>query len=311
MIYNNHLDFVFDDIYTKIDQLIGIPNSFLKCEGFSIGGSIKIKPALKMISRLEMQGLIDQKSSIIESSSGNLGVALSIVCASKGIPFICVVDPNIQQENKRIMETYGAKIVKVDKKDSNGGYLNTRIDTIKTMCSMNPNLVWPNQYENIDNLEAHYLTTAKSIHQHFPDLDYLFVGAGTTGTLSGVSKYVRSNMPTTKIIAVDSIGSVTFDGTPGTRYISGLGASKTPPLSKHCSYDELIRVHESDTLTMCHNLAGKGLLVGGSTGTVLCAMKYLQKDLPKGATMLAISPDFGERYMGTLYNSDWYNSKFY
>ncbi|MUK29130.1 2,3-diaminopropionate biosynthesis protein SbnA [Aliivibrio fischeri] len=305
MIFNTLTDLVFDDIFLKCSDVLKGSNLFLKLEGFSIGGSIKIKPALKMINRLEVSGVITPLSTVIESSSGNLGVALSIICASKGYPFTCVADPNISEISEKLIKAYGGNVIKVQDKDSNGGYLTSRINRIRDMCKENPLLVWTNQYENIDNIEAHYLSTGASIIEQFPEIDYLFIGAGTTGTLCGVSKHLYQHNPKIKIIAVDSVGSVTFDGNAGKRVIPGLGASKVPPISKLAQYDELIRIDESETVNMCLKMAKKGLMLGGSSGTVLAAIDRYKEQIPEGSTVVVISPDFGERYLNSIYDEEW------
>lgn len=310
MIYTSPLDLVLDDIFLENNSILEESNLYLKLEGMSIGGSVKIKPALKMINRLELQGKIHSDSAIIESSSGNLGIALSIICAAKGYPFICVVDPNILASSESLMRSYGTQIIKVTEKDENDGYLSSRINLIKQMCAQKPHLVWLNQYENIDNIEAHYLTTAKSIATQFPELDYLFIGAGTTGTLGGVSQYISRRMPNTKIIAVDALGSVTFGGTAGQRKIPGLGASKEPPISQYARFHDIIRISEKSTIDMCHRMAKEGLLFGGSTGTVLAGVEAYKAQIPPKSTVVAISPDFGERYLNTLYNPEWLQSYF-
>ncbi|RZM84014.1 2,3-diaminopropionate biosynthesis protein SbnA [Pseudoalteromonas rubra] len=310
MIYQSHLDLVMDEVFVKEPSILANANLYLKIEGLSIGGSIKIKPALKMINRLEIQGKLRPGSRVIESSSGNLGVALSIICAAKGYEFNCVVDPNILPSSERLIQAYGAKIIKVTNKDENGGYLNSRIRKIRAMCQYDESLIWINQYENIDNIEAHYLTTAKSIARQFPELDYVFVGAGTTGTLGGISQFFARNMPNTKIIAVDSVGSITFGGSSGKRRIPGLGASKEPPISRLSHFHDIIRIPEPDTLAMCHSLARKGLLFGGSTGTVLAGVQQYADKIPNNATVVAIAPDLGERYLNTLYSPHWINEHF-
>ncbi|CAH9063869.1 N-(2-amino-2-carboxyethyl)-L-glutamate synthase [Pseudoalteromonas holothuriae] len=310
MIYKSHLDLVLDDVFVEEHTILPHANLYMKIEGLSIGGSIKIKPALKMISRLEIQGKLKPGSKIIESSSGNLGIALSIICAAKGYEFNCVVDPNILPSSERLIKSYGANIIKVTHKDENGGFLNSRIRKIRAMCQQDESLTWLNQYENIDNIEAHYLTTAQSIANHFPTLDFVFVGAGTTGTLGGISHFFSRNLPHTKIIAVDSVGSITFGGVSGKRKIPGLGASKEPPISRLSSFHDIIRVEEQKTLAMCHAFARKGMLIGGSTGTVLSGVQQYSDQIPKGSTVVAISPDLGERYLNTIYSPQWLNEHF-
>lgn len=298
------------DCYIKLS---GISDRFfvnLKIEGLSVTGSIKIKTAVSMISALENEGKINPQSTLIESSSGNLGVALSMVCAAKGYRFICVSDPNISSVNAKLIKAYGAQLIVVDQRDQNGGYLGTRIELIKDLLWNDRNLIWTNQYENISNIDAHYRLTGGEISGRFPQLEYIFIGAGTTGTLGGVSRRIREEIPSAKIIAVDSVGSVTFGGKPGKRLIPGLGTSTPPGICVHASFDELLMIPEKRTVEMCRELAKNGLLLGGSTGTVLSGVRQYSQNIPSGACVVAISPDLGDRYLDTIYDDAWCHKNF-
>ncbi len=306
----NPLELVFDDIYISLDTILENNIVNIKLEGFSISGSIKIKSALRMVDRLEMSGKIKKGDTLIESSSGNLGVALSIISAVRGYKFVCVTDPNLLSTSENLMKAYGTEIVKITEKDENGGYLNSRIKYIKNIVSKDKSFTWINQYENIDNVDAHYSSTAPSIFKKFQKIDYLFVGAGTTGTLSGVSRYFKLKSPDTKIIAVDSVGSVTFGGKSGKRLIPGLGTSKVPPISKLSIYDEIVYVAEQDTINLCKQLSLKGLLFGGSTGTILSGICKYKNEIKADACVVTISPDFGNNYLDTIYNDEWTNKYF-
>ena len=134
----------------------------------------------------------------------------------------------------------------------------------------------------------------------------LFVGAGTTGTLMGCARYFREWHRPVRIVAVDSVGSVTFGGAPGRRMIPGLGASIRPPLLDESYVDEVVRVEEADTIRACHRLARRGFLFGGSTGTVVSgAMGWLARHDASDLTAVAIAPDLGERYLDTIYQANW------
>lgn len=282
----------------------------VKLEGFSIGGSIKVKPAIHMIRDLEASGRLGPGARLIESSSGNLGLALSMICAVKGYPFTCVSDPNISPSAAHAIRAYGADLIVVRDRDPNGGYLGTRIDLIKAMLDRDDRLVWINQYENPENVRAHYLTTGQELLERFPRPDHVFVGAGTTGTLGGVSAALREKSPSTRIVAVDSEGSVTFGRPAGKRHIPGLGTSRKPPIGLLSSFDDLLVVSERDTVAMCRRLAREGLLLGGSSGTVLAGVAAYATRIPAGACVVAISPDLGERYLDTIYNDDWVRDHF-
>ena len=163
-----------------------------------------------------------------------------------------------------------------------------------------------NQYTNPGNWKAHYRTTAPAIARQFPQLDVLFVGAGTTGTLMGCARYFREWHRPVRVVAVDSVGSVAFGGAPGRRMIPGLGTSIRPPLLDESYVDEVVRVEEADTIRACHRLARRGFLFGGSTGTVVSgAMGWLAQHDARELTAVAIAPDLGERYLDTIYQANW------
>jgi N-(2-amino-2-carboxyethyl)-L-glutamate synthase len=313
LIAGNPLELILDRIFLRINSLRSLEsNVFLKIEGFNLAGSIKFKPAIYMLERLEKSGkIIPGYSTIIESSSGNLGVALSLACAVKGYKFICISDPNISKRNKRYIELFGGRILVIKKSDKNGGFLNTRIDTVKKMISKDKSLIWLNQYANLDNKNAHFLSTASSIFDSIPQVDYLFIGSGTTGTLMGCAEYIRMHNLTTKIIAVEPVGSVTFDYPPSKRCIPGLGTSRKPELVNKDLIDDIVLVKEEDTIKMCREILQKEkLLLGGSTGTVLAGIEAYTNKLRNATNIVAISPDLGDGYLDTVYNDKWVEKHF-
>lgn len=299
-----------DSAYIRLDGLL--PQTvFVKIEAFNLAGSVKIKTGLSLINRLEAQGALGKNNKIVESSSGNLGVALSMICASRGYPFTCVVDPNSSARNIKMMQAFGAKIVMITKPDQNSGYLGSRIQYIQELLARDPSYIWTNQYANPANVDAHMRWTAMSIDRRFPLLDYLFIGAGTTGTLMGCLRHFSMHRPEVKIIAVDSVGSVTFGGRPGKRHIPGLGTSRRPEIFEPAGIHGLEMVEESQAIAMCRHLAHTyGLLAGGSTGTVLAAVLAWQERVPQDAVIAAISPDLGERYLDTIYDDEWVQTRY-
>ena len=313
LIADNALELIPDKVFCKLNSFLSLKaNLFLKIEGFNPAGSIKIKPAIRMLEALEEKGLISPDySHIVESSSGNLGVAVSIACSIKGYSFTCISDPNISSRNEHYIKLFGGELVIVKNKDKNGGFLNSRINLIRRLIEDNDNFFWLNQYANCENKNAHYLTTAPSIFESFPELDYLFVGAGTTGTLMGCAQYIRDNNLKTKLIAVDPVGLVTFDYPPSKRYIPRLGTSRKPELVNKSLIDDLVLVKEEETIKMCRELLRqKTLLVGGSTGTVLAGINAYAHKLDTATNIVAISPDLGDRYLETIYNDRWVSERF-
>lgn len=298
-------DFNADNLFVDLRPTL-CRSLFLKCEGFNFAGSIKLKTAGEMLEAAERDGSLTPDSILIESSSGNLGVALSMLAASRGHRFMCVTDSRCNLTTRLLMEALGSQVYVITEPDPVGGYLGARIKFIRRVCEADDRYVWLNQYVNPGNWTAHYRTTAPEIARHFPDLDVLFVGAGTTGTLMGCARYFREGHRPVRIVAVDSVGSVTFGRPPSRRMIPGLGTSVRPPLLDESYVDEVVHVEEPDTIRVCHRLAGRGFLFGGSTGTVLSgAMDWLDRNDGFDLTAVAIAPDLGERYLDTIYQTQW------
>jgi cysteine synthase A len=294
-----------EELYVDLRSIFGY-SLFLKCEGFNFAGSIKLKAATEMVDAAERDGVLKPGSILVESSSGNLGVALSMLAASKGYRFLCVTDSRCNLSTRRLMEALGSHVHIISEPDPIGGFLGARIDFVRALCASDDRYVWLNQYTNPGNWTAHYLTTAPAIARQFPELDVLFVGAGTTGTLMGCARYFSEWHRRVRVVAVDSVGSVAFGGVPGRRMIPGLGTSIRPPLLDESYLDGVVRVEEADTIRACHRMARSGFLFGGSTGTVVSgATDWLAQDDARQLTAVAIAPDLGERYLDTIYQTNW------
>jgi N-(2-amino-2-carboxyethyl)-L-glutamate synthase len=204
-------DFHEEDLYVDLRSIVG-QSLYLKCEGFNFTGSIKLKAAVEMVEAAERSGALTPQSVLVESSSGNLGVALGMIAASKGYRFLCVTDSRCNPSTRRLMEALGAQVHVIHKPapGADGGLLGARLAFIRSLCGSDRRYVWLNQYTNPGNWQAHYRKTAPAIVREFPELDVLFVGAGTTGTLMGCARYLREWHRPVRIVAVDSVGSVTF-----------------------------------------------------------------------------------------------------
>jgi cysteine synthase A len=304
------LDLIFRDLFYRLPAFAAGHDVFLKLEGFNVTGSIKVKTAIGLVEDLERRGIAKPGETVfVESSSGNLGIALSLVCAVKGYEFICVTDPNVNQANIKGMELYGAKVVVVRERDPVGGFLGSRLKKIDQLLKAMPHAVWLNQYGNIANKNVHATQTANEIARQFDKVDWMFVGSGTTGTLSGISERLRQVYPGVKIIAVEPEGSVTFGGTPGKRNIPGIGTSVRPKLAELANPDRVVTIGEARTVKSCLAFVRDyHLLVGGSTGSVLAAIEEVAHEFAPGDTVVAISPDLGEKYLDTVYDRDWVES---
>lgn len=300
-------EFSEDDLYVDLRSTFG-RSLYLKCEGFNFAGSIKLKAAREMVEAAERDGVLRPDSILIESSSGNLGVALSMIAAAKGYRFLCVTDSRCNRATRMLMESMGSRVHVIAAADAKRGLLGARLDYVKKLCASDDRYVWLNQYANPENSAAHYRYTAPAIARRFPHLDVLFVGAGTSGTLMGCARYFSEWHRPVRIVAIDSVGSTTFGGPSGRRLIPGLGTSVRPPQLDESFVDEVLWIEEAETIRTCHRLARRGFLFGGSTGTVVSgAISWLEERDARGRelTAVAIAPDLGERYLDTVYNPDW------
>jgi N-(2-amino-2-carboxyethyl)-L-glutamate synthase len=307
-------DIDFDDVFVQLDGFLPGHTAWLKIEKYQPTGSIKFKTALEILNDLEASGALRPGQMVVESSSGNLGVALAYLCGERGYRFTCVVDPNALGENLRRIRDYGGDTAMVNAKDAGSGFLAARLAKVKELLAADPGAIWTNQYANPANARAHEKRTAPAVLRNVPGVDVLMVGAGTTGTLLGCMQYMRRAAPHVKVVAVDAVGSVTFDGEPALRKLPGIGSGVRPALAD--AVDALQRpdvhfVSERDTVAMCRRLRDRhGVLAGASTGTVVCGLLRETRRHPAGRTFVAISPDGGERYQDTVFNDEWVRQNF-
>ena len=298
-------EFNEDELYVDLRSIFG-RSLFLKCEGFNFAGSVKLKAAAAMVEAAEREGSLRSGAFLVESSSGNLGVALSMIAASKGYRFLCVTDSRCNLATRLLMEALGATVHVVTEPDLVGGLLGARIDYIRALCAADDRFVWLNQYTNPNTWKAHYCTTAPAIAREFPNVDVLFIGAGTTGTLMGCARYFHERYPQVRVVAVDPVGSVSFGAPAGRRMIPGLGMAVRPPLLDESYVDDVMHVEEPDAIRTCHRLARRGFMFGGSTGTIVSgAVDWLAGHDADDLTAVALAPDLGERYLDTIYQANW------
>ena len=282
---------------------------YVKVEGANPTGSIKDRAASKVLKYLLDHKQIDRDTTIIESSSGYFGVALANYCHLYGLRFICVVDPKILKINEYLIRAVGGEIVKVDKPDSSGGYLLSRIAKVKELLLEYNNSFWINQYENKINAMAYGEGVGEEICQDVC-VDYIFVGVSSGGTITGVSQCVKRHYPNAKVIAVDVKGSVVFGQEPLKRMIPGIGSSIVPQVMQDAIIDEIVIVDECESISMCRELLDEqNLFVGGSAGSVYAAVcKYFKNaECDHKPKVVAIFADRGERYFETIYNDEWCN----
>ena len=283
-------------------------NIFAKLEFHNPTGSVKDRAANYVLTKLLNDKRIDHDTLIIESSSGNYGIALAAKCMELGLKFMCVIAPNITKANEFYLNLYNAEIFKVNTPDENGGYLISRISKVKEILSEYDNSYWINQYSDPLNYEGYEYTIGREICETFDAVDYAFIGVSSGGTITGISRALKRKFPDVKIIAVDIEGSVIFGGKPKKRYIPGIGSSMSPDNIKKAYIDEVVYVNELESVKGCRELFQENMIfAGGSSGSVYYAVKkYFSEVSPgPGANVVALFADSGERYIDTIYNPEW------
>jgi cysteine synthase A len=283
----------------------------LKLEGYNPGGSIKDRTAMALVRDLQENELLHRDGMIIESTSGNLGVALAYISRELGYRFMAVVDPKLTAENADKLQTSGAVLDMVTEPDETGGYLLTRLRRVQELMSTTRGAVWPNQYENPANVKAHFEGTGPEIlRQMCGKVDVVFLGVSTGGTLAGVSRSLRAALPRVRIVAVDAKGSVALGGEPGPRLLTGIGASRQATLLQRNDYDSVTYVDDADAFACCRALARRtGISVGGSSGAVIAAaIQWLARALTDFRAV-CLCPDTGLNYQSSIFNDDYVGGK--
>jgi len=306
-IAENVLGLVGQTPMVRLHHYLDVPdvNLIAKVEALNPGGSAKDRPARHMIERALADGRLAPGDTVVESSSGNMGIGLAQTCAVHGLKFICVVDPNAQAQNVAIIRALGGEIELVETA-IDGDFLAARLERVAELLRQSPDRFWPNQYANTDNPASHEAGTIAEIDAALAgQIDYLFVACSSTGTARGCRDYLHAKGRKTKVVAVDAEGSTLFYGTAGPRKISGMGAGRLPELAKGQRFDELVRVSDLTCVAGCRRaVAREGLLIGGSGGGVLEAVRRMQDDL-QDKTAVAIIHDSGARYLGTVFDAAW------
>ncbi len=280
----------------------------VKLETHNLSGSIKDRPALHILEKAFAEGLADRDTVVVESSSGNFAIALAMICRALGVEFVPVLDLNVNPANRHLLRTLCERVEVVEERDATGGYLLNRLVRVEQMCKELPNAYWPDQYTNPWNAEAHFRGTGTELCDALPDLDYLFVGVSSGGTVTGMSQVIKQRCPRARVVAVDIEGSVIFGSEPKKRHIPGMGSSMRPKILDGALIDEVVFVAEPDVVRGCRELyARHGLLLGGSTGTAYHAIQRYFSDRPvDGRPVVAfLAPDRGLPYLDTVYSPDW------
>jgi cysteine synthase A len=297
MVVNNILGTIGNTPHVLINNLFGDKHKiYIKLEKSNPSASIKDRIALAMIEDAEVKGLLNKDSVIIEPTSGNTGIGLSMVAAVKGYKIILVMPESMSVERRRLMALYGAEFVLTPREKGMKG----AIEKAGELVATTPNAWMPQQFDNPANTEIHKKTTAQEILNDFPNgIDYLITGVGTGGHITGVAEVLKAKFPNLKVFAVEpELSPVLSGGSPGPHPLQGIGAGFVPSILNTSILDGVIKVSKDAAFTYAQRLAKEeGILGGVSTGASLAAVAQKLAEIPEGATVLTFNYDTGERYL--------------
>ncbi len=270
---------------------------FGKLESFNPGGSVKDRIGVAMIEAAEADGLIEPgRTTIVEATSGNTGIALAFVCAAKGYDLVLTLPQGMSRERESLLRLYGAK---VEITESLGG-MNEAVDAARAMASR-PDVFLPDQFSNPANPEIHRRTTAPELLEALDGkIDAIVCGVGTGGTITGVGEILKERVPGCRVVAVEPATSAVLSGrAPGPHKIQGIGAGFIPPVLNRAVIDEVIAVDDEDALETARLAARmEGALVGISGGAALwAAIELGRRPESQGHRIAVVLPDSGERYV--------------
>lgn len=276
-----------------------VSDIYAKLEFFNPAGSVKDRIAKAMIDDAEEKGLLTKDSTIIEPTSGNTGIGLACVAASRGYKVILTMPETMSIERRNLLKAYGAEVVLTSGKEGMKGAIAKAQELAKEL----PDSFIPSQFSNTANPQAHYNTTGPEIWEDTDGkVDIFVAGIGTGGTISGVGEYLKSKKPDIKIVAVEPAGSpVLSKGVSGPHMLQGLGAGFIPDTLNTDVYDEIITVENADAFETGRQIAAtEGALVGISSGAALwAAAQVAKRPENKDKVIVVLLPDTGERYLST------------
>ncbi|MFB5193263.1 cysteine synthase A [Alicyclobacillus fastidiosus] len=302
---DNVLELIGQTPVVKLRHLTG-PNDadvYVKLEWFNPGGSVKDRIAKAMIETAEREGRLKPGDTIVEPTSGNTGIGLALVAAAKGYRAVFTMPETMSQERRSLLRAYGAELVLTPGSEGMKGAVNKAAE-----LAAEHGYFMPQQFDNPANPEVHELTTGPEIVQQFDGkLDAFVAGIGTGGTITGVGRVLRKEVPSARVIAVEPAASpILSGGQPGPHKIQGLGANFVPTILDREIYDEVRTVENDVAFEYARRLAKEeGLLVGISSGANVFVALQVAKELGKGKRVVTVSPSNGERYLSTpLYQFD-------
>ena len=298
MICNNILEALGNTPLIRLNKLVAddMADVLVKFEGLNVGGSIKTRTAYNMILRAEEQGLLNKDSIIVEPTSGNQGIGLALIGAVRGYRTIILLPDSVSEERSKLIRHYGAEAITVH----DDGDIGKCID--ECMKAKDPNVFIPSQFENPANPEIHYNSTALEILKDCgKNIDGFVSGVGTGGTITGIGKKLKDEIPGMTIWAAEPENAAILSGGSITTHLQmGIGDGIIPPILDTDIYDDVVIITDDEAITTAKRLAREeGIMCGISSGTNVAAALKLAKKLGKGKTVVTVLPDTAERYFST------------
>ena len=304
MIYNNVLEAMGHTPMIQLSRMADPEGArvLVKYEGLNVGGSIKTRTAFNMIKKAEEDGILKPDSIIVEPTSGNQGIGLTLVGAVKGYETIIIMPDSVSSERRLLVEHYGAKVILVHDAGNIGDCIEECVEMAAKMAEENPKVFVPQQFENQANPMVHrHHTGLEILEQVAGPIDGFCSGIGTGGTITGIGETLKALNPQIEIWAVEpENAAILAGGTVSTHIQMGIGDGVIPGVLNQQIYDDICIISDEDALRTAKDLAIKeGLMCGISSGTNVAAALRLAKKLGKGKTVVTVLPDTAERYFST------------
>ena len=304
MVYNNILEAIGHTPIIRLNRMNKPGNAevLVKFEGLNVGGSIKTRTAYNMIRMAEKEGKIKLDTIIVEPTSGNQGIGLSLVGAVRGYQTVIIMPDSVSEERRKLVRHYGAEVILIHDDGDIGKCIQQCLDTALQMAKDDPRVFVPQQFENENNVYAHkYYTALEILEQTAGRIDGFCSGIGTGGTITGIGETLKKQYPDMEIWAVEpEHAAILAGGTIGTHLQMGIGDGIIPSILNTNIYDHIYIVTDEEAIETAKKLAAlEGIMCGISAGTNVAAALKLAEKLGEGKTVVTILPDTAERYFST------------